>query len=44
MRDYAEICELCDQMQFLINYAGSHYCTLSEVLFEFVAVGDQNEC
>ena len=33
MRDYALICELCDRMWFLINYAGSHHHTLSEALF-----------
>ena len=32
MRDYAEICELCDRMRFLNNYAGSHHRTLSESL------------
>ena len=32
MRDYAEICELCDQTQFLINYARLHHHTLSEAL------------
>ena len=27
MRDYAEICKLCDRMRFFINSAGSHYRT-----------------
>ena len=33
MRDCAGICELCDRMRFLINYAGSHHRTISEALF-----------
>ena len=33
MRDCAEICELCDRMRFLINYAESYHRTLTEALF-----------
>ena len=32
MRDYAEICELCDRMRLLINCAALHHCTISEAL------------
>ena len=34
MRDCAGICELCDRMRFLINYAGSHHRTISEALYK----------
>ena len=34
MRHYAEVCELCDWMRFLIFYAKLHHRTLSEALLK----------
>ena len=42
MHDYAEICNLCNQMRFLVNYAGLHHCTLSEALRSIIYIHMSN--